>query len=497
MSPFIKNPSASLRGTWVHEAMQSVHRGFILKISAAVLSLAVFAGCTLHHPQRIDLPVILPDSFIEDSETDVPVERWWETFEDEKLNQLMEEAFSSNLDLAQAYARLEQAEAVFRTTRSTQYPSLNGHGDVRREDTPGFFGNNTGNSFSYSLAAAFELDFWQKRRSSTKAARLDMEASLDEVHALYLRLSANLVDLYYLAVEQRAQIELVDRTIESFSDTLKRVERRYREGLVPALDVYQARQNLAGAESARPIFEAGLAQAEHGLAVLLGRYPDRESAGDVAILPETPESFPAGLPSDLLARRPDIQAALLRVEASDARVAAAIADRFPSFNLLGSWGRSKVAFSTGDIRGEFWNIMGDGLLPIFDAGRRRAEVNRNRALFDENLARYQAAVLTAFREVEDALARNQATEKRIARLEEQVKATSGSLRLSLERYLQGLSDYLPVLTAQASDAQTRSDLIAARRQLISDRVSLARALGGEWMEEQNQRRLTAEDAEKK
>jgi NodT family efflux transporter outer membrane factor (OMF) lipoprotein len=439
--------------------------------------------------------VTVPESFVEQTETGIPINRWWVTFGDDKLNALMEEAFANNLDLAQAYARLEQAESVFRINRSSQFPSLNGQGQISREDTPGFFGSNTGNSYRYSLAAAFELDFWQKLRSRTRAARLDLEATRDEVMALYLRLSANLVDLYYLAVEQRAQLELTDRTIESFADTVKRVEQRYREGLVPALDVYQARQNLAGAESARPVFEAALAEAEHGLAILLGRYPDRETAGDVIKLPETPEAFPAGLPSEILARRPDIRAALLRVEASDARVAAAIADRFPSFNLLGNWGRSSVAFSTGDIKGEFWNISADGLLPIFDAGRRRAEVDRNRALFEENLALYQKTVLTAFKEVEDALVKNRTTEKRILRLEERVDATSGSLRLSLERYLQGLSDYLPVLTAQASDAQTRSDLIAARRQLISDRVSLARALGGEWMEQEMRERFTAEIAE--
>ena len=452
----------------------------------------VLAGCSLHRPRSADLPVTVPESFVEQAETGIPIDRWWVTFGDDKLNALMEEAFVNNLDLAQAYARLEQAESVFRINRASRFPGLDGQGQISREDTPGFFGSNTGNSYRYSLAAAFELDLWQKLRSRTRATRLDLEATRDEVMALYLRLSADLVDFYYLAVEQRAQIELVDRTIASFADTLERVERRYREGLVPALDVYQARQNLAGAETARPVFEAGLAEAEHGLAILLGRYPDRENVGKVVELPRTPEAYPAGLPSEILSRRPDIRAALLRVDASDARVAAAIADRFPSFNLLGNWGRSSVAFSTGDIEGEFWNISADGLLPIFDAGRRRAEVDRNRALFEENLALYQKTVLTAFREVEDALAKNRATEKRIVRLEEQVEATSGSLRLSLERYLQGLSDYLPVLTAQADDAQTRSDLIAARRQLISDRVSLARALGGEWMEQEMKERFTAE-----
>jgi NodT family efflux transporter outer membrane factor (OMF) lipoprotein len=451
----------------------------------ALLSLTLMlAGCSLHRTQAIELPTQVPTSFIEQGQAGHPIEGWWTSFGDERLNALLQELFSNNLDLIQAYARLEQLEAVYRTNRSRLFPTLNGQGEIGREDSPGFFGNNTGNSYRYSLAAAFELDVWQKFRSQTRAARLELEASGNDVKALYLTLSAQLVDLYYLAVEQRAQIELVDKTIASFADTLERVERRYREGLVPALDVYQARQNLTAAEAQRPVFEAGLAEAEHGLAILLGRYPDRETAGDVMKLPETPEAFPAGIPSEILARRPDIEAALLRVKANDARVAAAVADRFPSFNLLGSWGRSSVAFSTGDIKGEFWNIAADGLLPIIDGGRRRAEVDRSQALFEESLAFYQENVLIAFKEVEDALARNQATEKRIVRLEERIEATDGALRLSLERYLQGLSDYLPVLTAQASHATAQSDLIAARRQLISDRVSLARALGGEWMQDE-------------
>lgn len=452
----------------------------------------VLTGCALHRPQSVELPVPVPESFVEKSDPGVPIERWWETFRDEKLNALMKEAFSNNLDLAGAYARLDQFESVYRSTRAAQRPSVDGKGEWTREDTPGFFGNNTGNSYRLSLAAAFELDLWQKLRSRAKAAHLEAEASRDEVEALYLTLSAQLVDNYYLAVEQRAQLELTDRTIESFSDTVERVERRYREGLVPALDLYQARQNLAGAKSRRPLFESALAQSEHSLAVLLGRYPDSETAGDVVELPETPAAFPSGLPSSLLPRHPDVEAALLRLKAYDARIAAAVADRFPSFNLMGNWGDSSIAFSTGDIEGEFWNILVNAALPIIDGGRRRGEVKRTQAVFRENLALYHKTVLTAFQEVEDALVRNRTTEERITRLKERVEAADAALRLSMERYIQGLSDYLPVLTAQILNFDAKSDLLAARRQLISDRVSLARALGGEWMEDKMQERLTAE-----
>ncbi|HSM00628.1 MAG TPA: TolC family protein, partial [Candidatus Limnocylindria bacterium] len=291
-------------------------------------------------------------------------------------------------------------------------------------------------------------------------------------------------DLYYLAVEQRAQIQLTDGTIASFENTLDLVTRRYVQGLVSALDVYQARQNLSFAKASRPVFEANLAEAEHAIAVLLGRYPERDLAGKMAELPETPEAFPAGLPSQALARRPDVQAEFLRVQASDARVAQAIADRFPSFNLLGNYGRSRTSFSTGDVTGIFWNLLANAALPVIDGGRRKAEVDRTEAAFRESLARYRKVVLSSFQEVENALVNNRTTEERIRKLEERVDATGGTLRLSLDRYLLGISDYLPILTAQSADFTARSQLLAARRQLISDRISLARALGGDWMEEE-------------
>ncbi len=449
--------------------------------------LLLSTGCALHKPQPINLPVSVPESFAEQASTPskpaIPIQRWWESFNDPKLNALMKEAFSNNLDLAQAYARLDQLEAVYRTTRSAQIPSLNLEGWWSKENTPSFFGNNTGNSHIFSLAAAYELDLWQKLKSKTQAASLEIAASQEEIMVIYLTISAQLTDNYYLAVEQREQLELTDQIIDSFTDTLARVEQRYREGLVPALDVYLARQNLAAAKSRRPGLDSSLAQAEHALAIFLGHYPKRNinMAGDLLKLPETPAAFPAGLPSELLARRPDVEAALLRLKASDARIAVAIAERFPSFNLLGNYGTMSLVFSTGDLKGMFWKVLVDTAFPILDGGRRKAEVERTKAIFRENLALYHKTVLGAFKEVEDALVSNRTTEERIVSLEERVEATGAALRQSVERYLEGLSDYLPVLAAQAIHFDARRDILAARRQLISDRVSLARALGGEWM----------------
>lgn len=462
---------------------------FLLFIVSIVLTC-----CAVHRPQPVGPREKLPAGYIEHAgppSEALAAGRWWETFDDASLSALMEESFDGNLDLVQSIALFKQLQAVRRQAASFQYPSLDAEGQAGRSRQPGIFGDDTGNSYSLSLAAGYEVDLWSRIESAADAATLEAAASREDVKSLYVTLSAELADLYYLAVEQRAQLDLTDGTIASFTETLDLVRSRYLQGLVPPLDVYQARQNLSFAKSSRPLFQANLAVTEHAIAVLTGSYPERGLAGTLAELPETPAAFPAGIPSQVLSRRPDVRAAFLRVKASDARVAEAIADRFPSINLLGSYGTSKTAFSSGDISGVFWNVFASVIQPVIDGGRRRAEVERTEARFEEDLARYQKTVLTSVQEVEDALIRNRMTEERIRYLEERVEATAGSLRLSKERYLLGLSDYLPILTAQASNFTAESQLLAARRQLISDRISLVRALGGEWVEEEVESRLKA------
>lgn len=452
----------------------------------------------MHNPQTVELPVAVPESFIEAEgllRTDEIIGTWWNVFEDENLNSLMDEALRNNLDIQEAYARLEQSVAIVRSTSSLRQPFLDVDAEFKREQSPSFLGDYTGNSYRLSLAAGYEIDLWGKNKSLAAAAELDTEAILEDLKAAYMSISAQLAELYYLAVEQRAQLNLTDETIASFEDALKRVERRYRHGLAPALDVYQARQNLARAHANRPVFEKNLAVTEHALAVLLGRYPDRGTAGELTVIPEMPASFPAGLPSEVLARRPDVHASFLRLKASDERIASAIADRFPSFNLLGSYGKSRAAFVTDDVVGVFWNLILNIAQPLFDGQRRSAEVDRTQAVFRENLAMYHSAVLTAFQEVEDALARNRTSEERILLLNDQIIASSNALRLSTYRYIEGLSDYLPVLAAQQSLYESESALLSAKRQLISDRVQLVRALGGEWMDSYIEERLTAEKVE--
>jgi len=449
-----------------------------------LLLILTLTGCASYKSMMHRSAIDMPSSYSNiDNKPAPPAGKWWEQFRDTKLNYLMEETFIHNLDIAQAYERLEQSKDILLKTDSARGLIMNLEGTAGRRRQSVLSRSVTTNNYSLSAAAKYELDIWGKLKSGTSAAKFDVMASEQDLNALYISISAQLADLYYLAVEQQAQLDLSDKTIDSFEDTLDRVERRYRSGLVPALDVYQSRANLASAKAQRPIFESSFTTSINAIAVIIGRFPDRKSIY-IAEEMNVPPEFNAGVPSQLLMRRPDINAALLRLTASNERIGAAISDRFPSFNLSGNYGGSSEKLKDIlDSPNIIWNILMQIAQPILDAGNRKAEVNRTKAVFRENLALYHKTVLNAFREVEDSLAKSRTSEERIMMLGDTVSASENSYRISLDNYMQGLTDYLPVLTEQLRHFTAKSNLLTAKRQLLSNRIQLARALGGAWTDQ--------------
>jgi NodT family efflux transporter outer membrane factor (OMF) lipoprotein len=456
------------------------------KISNAIvitLILATFVGCSVHEPLSIE-PGPVPEAFLEEKKESVVKQiggRWWEQFDDMVLNSLMDETLVNNLDLEQAYARLAQLEAVYRTVASQRKPFLNLGGTASRDKQYTAIGDTLGNTYRLSVNAGYEVDLWQKLKNRSEAAWFDTLSARENIKTVYISLTAQLADLYFIAVEQRSQLQLLDAIIASYKDTVERVEFRYQLGQTGALAVYQARQELAVARQRRPIFEGILARTEHAIAVLLGRFPEDSISGNLTSLPDVGTIFSAGLPADLLQRRPDIEAAFMQVKAQDARLASAIADRFPALSLTGAYGMSWFDFASMK-NGTFWNLLASTGQPIYDGGRRSAEVDRNRAVLREVVANYRRTVLKAFQEVEDGLSDNRTTEERLRLLKEQEFVSNANVRVARDGYYYGINDYLPVLIAERQYFDVQILVISAHRQLVSDRISLVRALGGDWME---------------
>ena len=451
-------------------------------------------GCSLHgsHMEQaaLELPAVFVEAGAQDSAAS-PLGRWWEAFADPALNALMTEALVNNLDVLKVRARLAQFEALAQGSRAALFPTLNLGGKAGRAHSQGASGEFTGSSQALSVAAVYEVDLWQKLKATSDAAGFVALASRQDLKALYMQLTAQVADHYYLVREKQAQLALLDSMIDALTDKLQRVEARYRQGVAAAIDVYQARQNLLEVQQAKPLQQAAQARASHALALLLGRFPADNIAPDLIEIPPAPAAFPAGLPATLLTNRPDIEAAFLRLRARDQEIGAAVAKRFPALNLLADYGASRVDLGAAIVSGSFWNIGAELSQSLFDAGRRKAEVSRTEAVFAEQLAGYRQVVLNAVREVEDALAGNRATEQQLALLVDHEQAAAAALEFASNDYFQGLSDYLPVLVAQQAHFKSKSSVLAARRQLLADRISLARALGGTWPDQllQNEKKL--------
>ena len=448
-----------------------------------IIILAFTMGCTLHRPQEITLSEPVPDKY-EWAENEMLTaykqNGWWEIFEDEQLNQVMQKAFANNLSLAQASSRIIQFEAIQKQARAAKFPSLKLDGRAARSQSLSVMGVSTGESYNLSVAAGYEIDLWGKLSSKERAREFEKRASNEDMKSLYLTLSAQIADTYYLLAASELQLGLIENTIKSRKATVELVERRYIEGMVSALDVHQAQQTLANVEGRKPEIENTIAVTSHQLSILMGGYPNPNMSQDVPVLPHIQGWFPNGLPSDLLLNRPDIQAEMLRLRSSDEEIGAAIAARFPSINLLADYGRSGSDYGLS-LSSTVWNLVANITMPLIDWGGRKAEVTRREAIFNEKLFHYRETVLKAFKEVEDALVSQKKTEEMLIYLEKEVQSANASLELVLDQYKGGLSNYLPVLTTEilTTDAQTR--LIMAQRELISHRISLARACGGTWM----------------
>lgn len=439
-------------------------------LTGATLALLILAGCT-GTPTRTESPVTLPATFSAGGEQP-PTDRWWHDFDDPGLSRVIEQALGGNLSLRAAWARLDQARAVARREGAARWPTLDGRAEISRPT-----GSNATEQRLLGLAAAYEVDLWGRIGSTAEAAALDADASAADLQAAAISLSAEVATTWYQLVEQRAQLALLEEQQRTNRQLLELVQARFRIGQAAASDVHRQRQLLAQTQGERVQAESRLAGLRHQLAVLLGAVPGEVQLPGDAVLP-APGPFPStGIPAELVRRRPDLQRALLRLQAADARAAAAVAARYPRLDLTASG-----TTSTPEVLFSNWlgNLAAQLAGPLFDGGQRRAEAERARAVVAENLNTFGEALLEAVREVETALANESGQRAYLETLRAQQREAAQVVERERSRYFQGDSDYLSVLDALRSRQQLERQQLTARRELLTERINLVRALAGGW-----------------
>ncbi len=406
-------------------------------------------------------------------------DKWWNTFNDSQLNQLVEKVLSDNVDIRKALAVISELRAYFVQSRADRFPGFSLQGEARRQRVvPG------GESAVYnlSLPASFEIDLWGRLARAEEAVLANLVTQEENARTIAQTVVSEAVTLYFQIESLERRIQITRRSIENYRRTLSFIKRRYEKGLASLLDLKQAQRARAQAEAELPSLRQEIGITQQKLAVLSGHYPETRT---IRLQPEDyftlPAPVPPGLPSGLLLRRPDIRAAEAQLRALNANVGVATASRFPAITLTGTFGYSSSELDRLFIPGSsLWNISFGILQPLFDAGRLSAGQRAAEARFQQGMADYTKTVLTAFAEVESALLTRKEQLERRDRMVDFLAEARATQEVAENRYERGLVDYLTVLDAQRTRFQAEGTLVLVELAILSNRVTLHRALGGGW-----------------
>jgi NodT family efflux transporter outer membrane factor (OMF) lipoprotein len=451
------------------------------------LLVAVLAGCVSVGPDYQAPASIAPSGWqavpLDDSISGGPADlsRWWEQLSDPLLSSLIDEALLANPDLKSAAAALRGARASRDLASANRFPTVNASSGVTRSTSLGA----ARTLYQAGFDASWEPDVFGGTRRALEAATADLDASLADLRSTRVSLVAE-VALNY--VELRAfqlRLAIARDNLDSQSETLQITDWRAQAGLVSALDVEQARSNRDTTRSQVPALDTGRAEAEHRLAILLGKTPgslharlDTRGSGR---MPALPASVALRIPAEALRQRPDVQAAERRLAAETARVGQAEAARYPSFSLSGSIGLEALGLSTLTGGGQIARSLAGAVSgPVFDAGRLRARVEAQDALREQTLAAYDKAVLTALEDVQNALVALANSRERQQALSSAAEAARNAALLARHRYRSGLIDFQTVLSTERSLLTIEDSLASAEAERVTALIQLYKALGGGW-----------------
>lgn len=457
---------------------------------------ALLAGCTVgpnyHRPAiqapdrfRAAAPATAGDSA---SLADL---KWWEVFKDEKLQQLEREALAQNYDLRDAAARVEAAIAHLGITRSDQLPNVGASADIStiRSSRNGATSlpasivpsqNRTFGATTVNLLS-FELDFWGRLRRSTEAARANLLGAEENRKALVTTLVSQVAAAYFNLRELDYQLEISQRTLATRKESLELIRKRQAGGVATLLDLRQSEQLVYTASATIPALQQAIEQTENQISLLLGKNPAEVLRGRSLTEQEMPPDVPAGLPSALLDRRPDIRVAEQNLIAANAEIGVAKAAYFPRISLTGFLGGQGTQLSSlfSGASG-VWNFTPQVTQPIFTAGRLSSTVKLSEAVRESALIQYEKAVQTAFTEVSNAVIAHQRIRESRVQQELLVAALQDRTRLAYVRYRGGVDTLLNALDSDRDLFQAELALSEIRLNELNSVVQLYKALGGGW-----------------
>ncbi len=489
-----------------------------LRVAAPLVAVLSWGGaaCSLAPPPDTPATVTaMPASYrvVDEPSGRDPV-RWWRTFDDPVLDELIEAALSANLDLREAAARLEELRHRYRIASAPLFPAIDLRADASRSSTPGntglggaFGGDEEGGAappdttggpafrlperfefttYSASLGFSYEVDFWGRLRNESGAAVREFLASRADLETVRLAVIGSTIATYLEIVALRRQLALAEENVDLLGERAEITEARYRTGLTGSFELYAIRQQFRNAQAELPGLRTRLVDAEGRLAVVLGTYAGEL---DAAIGAEPRPSVeggpvPAGLPVALLEERPDVLSASQRVEAARLRVGARRAEQLPTITLNGSAG-----FQSSEpenlFRADQWflNLVGGLFAPLFQGGRLRANVGVAEAQYEQVLVAYLRTVLQAFQEVRTSLFAFDNERERYARVRDQLEEARASLDYQLRRFERGVGDYVSYLDARRNLLGAQTTMVLAERSLGEARLGVHRALGGAWVDE--------------
>ncbi len=420
------------------------------------------------------------------------VAEWWKSFQDPELDSLIDQSLQSNLGLQQAQARILQARAARTVAGAGLWPEVNAAG-ANTTSGSGLTGStasassglstSTRNLFQAGLDAAWEMDFFGGVRRGIEAADANVQAAIQDSRDVAVTLTSE-VALNYIELRAfQQQIAIAQKNLEAQRETADITRKRFGVGFASGLDTANADAQVATTQSQIPPLEASVQQAIYALSVLLGREPAAllKELSAAGAIPETPPTVPVGLPSNLLERRPDILRAEAQLHSATAQVGVATADLFPKISLTGSGGlQSLTQGSLTSLAGSFWSLAPGVTLPIFNAGKIRANIKAQNAVAQQALLAYRQTVLTALEDVESALIAYAKDQPHRVALAEAVKSNQTAVDLSMKLYTAGEAEFLNLLTAQHNLYAAEDALVQADRAIDVDLIALYKALGGGW-----------------